>query len=245
MTLRDLIYEQEDKLKNRTRETDLYEILLFVLQLPSICSRIEFPQSRANTEGTTAPNAVPLYDKNKKPKDKALYFKWLDNHSLDLRPLFYSFMDAKKIKEAIYSLRNSITHAGILLDSSKIFLCSGETGILVSGDITFVSVIFLCEILLSAAKKTTYIKNPEISPYKGLILPCQKYDKIKSFYWEKAADYWNNREEDRSLYNQYSQNEELVPEDLPNKSQVKRIIREANEYFEKVDAEVREMLKSI
>lgn len=247
MTLYDLIQKQRKRLTKEHDEFDLYEILMFVLQLPSICSRIEFPQTDENTEGNSkCPSGTALYDKNNHPKDKALYFAWIDKHASDFGFFNYSYMDPQKTKETIYDLRNNITHTGFIPGSSKIFLCEEKAGSLVSSNIAFFSISSLCEAIFNAAENTIYPfdpeKNPEISPYKNLILPYSEFSRIISLYFGAAEKYWENRKEDLFLYNQYKQNEENVPENIPDKDQIKKMIREANTHFAKIDKEILETL---
>ena len=74
----DLLKLFREKLNSQCAD-DHYAALLFALQLPSICGRMEFPKTEKNT-GKNGQNSNILYRENGNPWDKNLYFAWLKKH---------------------------------------------------------------------------------------------------------------------------------------------------------------------
>ena len=64
------LIELIDMYRNKL-DKDRYSCLLFALQLPSICSRIEYPNRGKYTA---------YYNDDGRPKDGKLYRKWIKDH---------------------------------------------------------------------------------------------------------------------------------------------------------------------
>lgn len=157
-------------------EHDPYSCLLFALQLPSICSRVEYKEH---------PN---LYDgcwsnKYHKLLDGLSYRRWLTRHIFYLKPLFMPFMSIKTFVKKVYRFRCLLTHEGVLLDQS-----GGDNDFcFVDGDNTFAlpNVLFLslssfCTAMFDSARLFLVNSNIrlDVSLYPELLLPSQDYIKI-------------------------------------------------------------------
>ena len=94
MKLSDSIKEYRERLKINPNDTSC---LLFALQIPSICSRIEFPQTAENT-GT-------LYRANGTAMDKNMYKRWLQKHRSDFVDIYSQSMLFDDFCENLYALR--------------------------------------------------------------------------------------------------------------------------------------------
>lgn len=169
MDMIDLIDMYRDKL-----DSDLYSCLLFALQLPSICSRVECKEHS------------DVYDdcwRNKKKHevlDKASYKKWLTRHIFYLKPLFMPVMDSKTFAENVYNLRCLLTHEGVLLEQSD----KDNNFYFVEGDSTFVlpNMVFLLPVLFCDAMfkcaRSFLVNNGirlDVGSYPGLLLPLPNY----------------------------------------------------------------------
>lgn len=74
MDMIELVQKYSNKLKNNPNDISY---LLFALQIPSICSRIEFPKTDENTGRA---EEGKLYRSSGKPWDANLYKAWLRKH---------------------------------------------------------------------------------------------------------------------------------------------------------------------
>ena len=89
MSEHSLIMDMREKANSQNPENQ-FAALLFALQIPSICSRIEIPKTDKNT-GTNQNDPQVLYkEKTGRPFDKNLYHEWLRLHHS-------SFVDRKSV----------------------------------------------------------------------------------------------------------------------------------------------------
>mgnify|MGYP000991290034 CR=1 FL=1 len=178
-------------------DKDRYSCLLFALQLPSICSRIEYPNSGKYT--------VYYYDDGR-PKDSKLYRKWIKDH--------YSYFDkitkcfnAKRAKNAkcanfediVYDLRCNMTHACVTVDIDKLFNIDDddcyfcfiddydfrETSLSGLGDVRFVSIYDFCQCMFNAAS-TIDVHN--ISPSSKIYMSYSDYNELALKYINKCQE---------------------------------------------------------
>lgn len=91
----DLIEQYKKRLENNPND---YTYLLFALQIPSICSRIEFPQTPENTGRC---EDGKLYKVNGNPWDANMYKAWLMKHSNSFVDIYYSSITTN----GIYTVR--------------------------------------------------------------------------------------------------------------------------------------------
>ena len=84
MTLQELIESYKEKLES-CNNNSLHSVLLFSLQLPSICSRIEFPKTDDNTGDA---KDGKFYTKNGRVLDANIYKAWLRKHITCFRDIF-------------------------------------------------------------------------------------------------------------------------------------------------------------
>lgn len=204
-----------DDMRLKARSTDPYEqylALLFVLQLPSICARIEFPRDSSNT-GNSNQDPNILYPEKGRPYDRKLYFAWLNNHRGNFLPWYYSFMPFCNLCQAIYELRNSVTHVGSLFElDSKIVLVEPGAGTLFSGKRLYLSLDVFCDAICNAtwnsfwrdhAYKESIVVNESSSNSNSYMLPKDIFDNIHSELTAAYRKYWDGRDDDLKLYNEY------------------------------------------
>lgn len=200
MDMVELIDMYRDKL-----DSDPYSCLLFALQLPSICSRIE---CEIHSE---------LYEdcwNNKKKhrlNDGAAYERWLVRHVFYLKHLFMPFMNSQTFVEKVYKLRCLLTHEGVLLERS----IEDNDFCFVEGDITFAlsNMLFLspssfCSAMFDSA--CSFLLNvgvrPNVSSYFDLLLPLKDYIEIMNDVqvccdkWAECEFEYTNDRDDSLLY---------------------------------------------
>ena len=104
MEMLDLIEQYKKRLENNPND---YTCILFALQIPSICSRIEFPQTSENTGNCSKGK---LYKPNGNPWDVNMYKTWLIKHNNSFVDIYHSSMELNAFCEAVYDLRCQVTH---------------------------------------------------------------------------------------------------------------------------------------
>lgn len=253
----DLLELFREKLKSKCAD-DHYAALLFALQLPSICGRMEFPKTEKNT-GNNGKNSDILYRKNGNPWDKNLYFAWLKNHKNWFIPWSYSSMPFDVLCENIYKFRNQVTHEGSVLDvNTKIILVDtmnnyGIDTALQSGDVIYLSLQQFCEKMYSAAEFTLTCTSKNVSQYPFVCVPQEAYKEIRGIIESEFQDYWDKREDGLKWYNffaeQYHGQVERAEKALSSNGslwglspedsiQVLEIIKQAQSFGDKINAHI-------
>lgn len=199
----DLI-ELIDTYRNKLDE-DPYSCLLFALQLPSICSRIECERHPELYEG--------CWNNKKKHRlnDGAAYERWLVRHIFYLKHLFTPFMNSQTFVEKVYKLRCLLTHEGVLLERST----DDNDFCFVEGDVTFAlpNMLFLspssfCNAMFDSACSFLLMDgvSPNVSSYFDLLLPLKDYINIMNDVrvccdkWAKCEFECTNDRDDSLLY---------------------------------------------
>lgn len=190
---------------------DQYSALLFVLQLPSICSRIEIPQSKNNT-GKDPNDLNVLYKKNGKPFDKNMYFAWLKKHKNAFTEWYYDMMPFDMLCGAIYNLRNQLTHTGNMLTSETrlVLLESKKWSGLFTGHTYYMSRVEFCDVMFDAVDGSfifdnTYNFMPVLTDTDLIVqaLSDDIYTNIKTYVYSEYRRFWQDRDSDLHLYQTY------------------------------------------
>lgn len=188
---------------------DQYLALLMALQVPSICARIEFPVSDENT-GKCQDDPRVLYKPNGKAWDKNLYFAWLKKHAHDFSVWHFRLMPFDKMCEAIYQLRNQITHSGEILDAdSKIVFVDADCGAMYSGSVLYLSIYDFCKKMFDAARAIPDVSNIWCRDFALLnrigVRPLSReiYQKLRDESESAYHDFWDGRDDDLQLYQHY------------------------------------------
>lgn len=142
MTLQELIVSYKEKLES-CDNNNLHSVLLFSLQLPSVCSRIEFPQTDDNTGNS---QDGKFYRKNGKVLDANICKAWLRKHSKCFRNIFSTEMTMDAFCDSVYELRNQVTHEGILMSlQNKYYFVEKDKTAMILGNIVFLPIQRFCE----------------------------------------------------------------------------------------------------
>lgn len=187
---------------------DQYFALMFALQIPSICGRLDIPKSDENT-GNDNVGRQCLYQKNGRPHDKNLYLAWLRQHPSIYRSWSSRELPFSKLPEAIYELRNRVFHEGVVFDgSSSVVLFDGNSGCLITSFGTYVSVKSFCRNIFDAVGSSESIFSQFDSHRAGWsrlesgvrILSKQDFDVLSALIESRYADFWSDRNDDLELW---------------------------------------------
>lgn len=196
-----LVAHMREKSKS-DNQYDKFSALLFALQIPSICSRIEFSKKEENTKGNSKCES-PLYEKNGRPLDKNLYLKWLKTHRQKFVTLYVNGVPLGDLCEMIYGLRNDMTHAGSFHDlNNKLILVDSYDGVLCSGHMLYLSVENFCGMMFDAASET--FSSAEMTA-KTQILSSLSMSEIERMLDKRFEEFWAARNDDLRLYQFYCQ----------------------------------------
>lgn len=197
MKMVDLIEQYKQKIK--TSQND-YTCLLFALQIPSICSRIEFPQTSENTGSN---DGKKLYRLNGKPWDANMYKAWLKEHKDSFVDIYRTSMGLAAFCDAVYNLRCKMTHEGVLMTDTSAFFFTNDDNAMSLGDIVFLPMRRLCEDMFDAALITFGNKNQEltITPFDSLFLSENTYSEICECARKTYLPFWNNYSDEDNLLN--------------------------------------------
>lgn len=262
MSVHSLITDMREK-ANSQNPKDQFAALLFALQIPSICSRIEIPKTDKNM-GTNQNDPQILYkEKTGKPFDKNLYHAWLWLHRESFIPWCYSLMPFNELCDAIYQLRNDVTHAGSLLEvDSEIVLTENYSTPLFSGKRLFLPIQMFCGTMFDAAR---YVFSVDGTFYFGSsmadekltlhVLPNVDFNDIRNYLYLKYHEFWANRHDDLILYQTYCFSDfgslDTIEKKLNSDPTWKigdltrteserliKIVHECNDFGEKLDEEI-------
>lgn len=203
MNLHELIIFYKTKLHS-SNNNDLHAALLFALQLPSFCSRMEFPQTDGNT-GKSEDGA--LYNSKGNPLDGNLYKKWISKHQHFFCDKFSDSMTLNQFCDNLYKLRNQFTHEGcVMTPKNKICFIESDDISMLLGDILFLSIRDLCSSVFAAAEQTALNYSWDITMFDDLVIPQSIYSKLRQDLNNLYDKFWSKRpEEDRFLYIAYRQ----------------------------------------
>ena len=192
MTLTDLIKEYRKKLEINPNDTSC---LLFALQIPSICARIEFPQ--------TAENTGILYRANGTVMDKNMYKRWLQKHCSDFENIYSQSMLFDDFCENLYKLRCQMTHEGVVMTNESKFYFVDDNRAMHIGDIIFLPIKLLCEDMFYVADMimSNLRVDIKVTPVDETVLSTEIYDKISNDIYKTYRSFWDNYSADDNMLN--------------------------------------------
>ena len=200
MNLTDLMKEYREKLKINPNDTSC---LLFALQIPSICSRIEFPQTAENTSSTNKNSDGKYYKPNGKIWDANIYKAWIIKHSKDFVDIYGQSMTVNTFCDNLYNLRCQMTHEGVVMtNKSKFYFIDGNSAMCID-DIIFLPIKRLCEDMFDTVDVTmsNLRVDIKITPVDEAVLSTEIYDKISNDIRKKYRSFWDNYSADDNMLN--------------------------------------------
>lgn len=188
---------------------DQYAALLYALQLPGICARIEFPPAVENVQGDAC-TIGPLYKytdkKNKDLRscsafDRALYLYWFNQH----RGLFLRWFDGsislEEFSEKIYDLRNSLTHEGrVLKGTSRVLFGPDRRCIKTYGSFMVINLIDFCESIFGVAELVFFKCFGCVSEFNTIVLDNKELSVLDSYVKSVYSSFWAGRDTYLELY---------------------------------------------
>lgn len=197
MEMLDLIERYKKRLENNPND---FDCLLFALQIPSICSRIEFSQTPENTGRF---EDGKLYKSNGNPWDANMYKAWLIKHNNSFVDIYHSSMELNVFCKAVYDLRCQITHEGVLMTNESHFYFTNSENAMCIGDIVFLPMKRLCEDMFDEATMALFNKHERfsITPFENIFLPDDTYSKICNNLEKTYKSFWNNYSDDDKMLN--------------------------------------------
>ena len=197
MQMLDLVKQYKKQLENNPND---HTCLLFALQLPSICSRIEFHQTSENTGRC---EDGKLYKSNGNPWDANMYKAWLIKHNDSFADIYQQSMELNVFCKAVYDLRCQVTHEGILMTNESHFYFINSDNAMCLGDVVFLPMKRLCEDMFDAATIVLFNKHEKlnITPFKNMFLPDDTYSKIRNNTGKIYKSFWNDYSEDDNMLN--------------------------------------------
>lgn len=191
-----LVQEYNDKLKNNPNDISC---LLFALQVPSICSRIEFSKTDENTGRA---EEGKLYRSDGRPYDANMYKAWLRKHYDAFEDIYYGAMTLNSFCDNLYALRNQVTHEGVLMTSKNKFYFTEHNNAMCVGEFVFIPMKRLCEDMFRAAYHMLFNRHEHINItlFRDMVIPSEIYRRILNDVASLYDSFWDNHsEEDNDL----------------------------------------------
>lgn len=180
------LYDMIESFKNKLLHGDVcdkYSALLFALQLPSVCSRVEFPFSDIQYKY--------LYRSSGTPQDKELYMKWLYVHKKSFLLLCVPSEHFDILFKKLYDLRNELTHESRLFSNYFVFVdAECKTPMFLSNDIAFISIEQLCLTIFEIAQLSS---ARTLSLFNELNLSAHNFDIVRAEIYKRMKQFWDNR----------------------------------------------------
>lgn len=200
MLLMELIKEYREKLDQNPND---FSCLLFALQIPSICSRIEVPKMAENTSLTNNRSDGKYYKPNGKVWDANIYKAWIRKHNKDFVDVYGMSMTIDSFCDNIYDLRCKMTHEGVVMtDTSKFYFVEGDSAMCV-GDIIFLPIKRLCEDMFDTVDVTLINLQIDIkvTPFDEMVLSTDTYNKISNDIHNTYRSFWDNYSTNDNMLN--------------------------------------------
>lgn len=197
MEMLDLVQEYCNKLQTNPHDISC---LLFALQIPSVCSRIDFPQTPENTGKC---EDGKFYRPNGKTWDANMYKAWLRKHHSHFVDIYSSAMTIDAFCDNLYELRNQVTHEGILMsDKNKFYFVESDSAMSI-GEIIFLPIKRLCEDMFDAVHQMLFNRHEfiNITLFDDMLISSDIFNCISDDVSKTYHSFWDNRPEDDNMLN--------------------------------------------
>lgn len=163
-----------------------FSCLIFALQLPSICARLDFPRDKYRE-----------FYSDGNPRDKTLYVKWLEkNHDL-MYALSIGFLTFNEFCLALYELRCSLTHEGIVASNKKlqnIRFLSGEHSAVALGSKQYIPLYYLCYALFEGALRSVgHSSKTAVTDTDSLVVDISELSDAIVDMRRRAEEFWGKK----------------------------------------------------
>lgn len=185
-------------------EKNPYSCLFFALQLPNICSRIEYPSDSLSDDERKE------YYNNGRPLDGKLYKKWIKDHYSYFNEITkFLNISCDQFGDALYDLRCDVAHEGVIISIDKLFNTTSDIyfcfiddydpnkmthyGL---GNVRFLPIREFCNCMFDAAC-TTDIHI--ISPFSTIYASYSDYNALVTEYRNMCYDFLDDYSDDDVL----------------------------------------------
>ena len=199
-----------------------YVALMFALQLPSICSRIDFPRYPENSGDSDADPSVLYVGPAGRPQDKRLYIEWLRLHKHQFRCWWITTMPFEVLCRALYELRERLLNSGSLVEAAaKIVPLQSGCPMLYSGGRVYMSIEDFCQDMFTAASEALCVDAQQVRSTVQDTLAIETVSEETYFYLKKETieaydKFWEGREADLLLYQNFCRRATCSREGLKN-----------------------------
>lgn len=198
MYLKDLIESYRKKLNDNS---NYYSCLLFALQIPSICSRIEFPKTDENKGGL---KEGKFYGPKGRVWDGNMYKAWLKKHSNSFVNIYSGSMGIEEFCKKLYDLRCQMTHEGVVMTgTNRFFFTEANSGVMCVNDIVFLPIKRLCDYMFDAAENILLDEHKDINitQFEDMFLPPEIYNSIMNDVETTYNTFWKSYSDSDKMLN--------------------------------------------
>lgn len=184
-------------------EKNPYSCLFFALQLPNICSRMEYPSDSFSDD-----ERKEYYNKGR-PLDGKLYKKWIEDHYQYFDEITkYLNITCDQFGTALYDLRCDVAHEGVIVsidklfnETSDIYFCfiddyESNEMTYYGGCVRFLPIRKFCDCMFNAACMTNI---HIISPFSTIYASYSDYNALVTEYRNMCYDFLDDYSDDDVL----------------------------------------------
>lgn len=175
---------------------DKYSALMFALQIPSICGRIEFRNTEENI-------VKELYGKIGHVRDKNMYAYWMQKHKDAFRNVMLcNDKSFDHMIKAIYSLRCTLTHEGLVkTEETEVVLVDSDIGSMDTGSMLFISIKQFCQIFFDEAEIIFTKYSTPFSNFDTLGMDNSRFSDLFNHVAHKYREFWSKYSQDDKTAN--------------------------------------------
>ena len=190
MLARVLLEKYREKVKSKNVEYR-YAALTFALQLPDICSNIEY-----NNDATYRNEFNSKYTKLKR-KSENLYKFWINEHFIEFWKSFKGMIGGKTLANYCYSSRCALIHDGRLIGKEiKMFFVLDEEGIWWFDDVFIIDLCLFCNVMFSVAFEVFDKYKTEFFTFNDIVISNEVYKKIYTNIIEREFNFYRQKKYD-------------------------------------------------
>lgn len=189
-------------------EKNPYSCLFFALQLPNICSRIEYPLDSFSDDERD--EYYKKYNNEYSPRDRKLYKKWIEDHYSYFNEITkFINISCDQFGDALYDLRCDVAHEGVIISIDKLFNTTSDIYFCFIDDydpnkmthyglggVRFLPIREFCNCMFDAAC-TTDIHI--ISPFSTIYASYSDYNALVTEYRNMCYDFLDDYSDDDVL----------------------------------------------
>ena len=191
MLATELLAKYREKLKSKNVE-DRYAALTFALQLPDICSSLEY-----NNDCTYKVEFDNMTVDNSKRRGEKSYKFWISKHFNYFWESFGGMIGSKVLADYCYCLRCALVHDGRLIGKEiKMFFVSDEGDIWWLDDIFIIDLCLFCNTMFDIAYEIFDKYKTEFFTFEDIVISNDVYKRIYTSAIEREFNFYKQRQDD-------------------------------------------------